>query len=76
MPSRFRLCHVVVRGNMTPQGLPIQFVCGVGPRTLVCQPTGLEPPIHARLAHLEPPSRLRLAPTTPDKIHHPLAQIY
>ena len=75
MPGRFRLRQVVMRGHVTPQGLPIQFVGGFRPRALVRQPPRLEPPVYARFAHLEPPSRLCLAPTTPDKIHHPLTQI-
>jgi len=41
MPSRFRLCQVVMRGDMTPQGLPIQFVCGLGPRRVCVSPPGL-----------------------------------
>lgn len=75
MPSRLRLCQVGMRGDMTPQGLPIQCVSGFRPRALVCQPTVVEPPAHAGLAHFEPPSRLHLAVTTPDNIHHSLAQI-
>ena len=75
MPSRFRLCQVVMRGDMTPQGLPIQFVSGFGPRSLVCQPTGFEPPIHARLAHLEPPGRFRLASAASHKTYYPPTQI-
>lgn len=76
MSSRFRLCHILMHGDMTPQGFPIQFVSGFEPRALVHQPTGFEPPIDARLTHLEPPSGLCLAATTSDKIHHPLAHIH
>lgn len=75
MSGHFRLRQVVMRGHVTPQCLPLQLVSGVRPRSLVHQSPWLAPPVHARLAHLEPPSRLRLAATTPDKIHPPLAQI-
>ncbi len=75
MPGRFRLRQGVMRGDVTPQGLPIQLVGGVRPRSLVRQTTGFEPPVHAGLTHLEPPGCLCLASTAPDKLHHPLTQI-
>ena len=76
MPGRFGLRQVVLRGDVMPQGLPSQFAGGVRPRSPVRQPSGFEPPVHARLAHRDSPSRLCRAATTPYKIHHPLAQIY
>ena len=75
VPGRFRLRQVVMRRHVTPQRLPIQFMGGFRTRALVCQPTGFEPPVHTRLAHLAPPSGLRLAAAAPHKTHHPPAQI-
>lgn len=75
MPGRFRLRQVVLRGDVTPQGLPIQFAGGFRPRSLVRQTPGFEPSVHARLAHLEPSGRLCLASAAPDKINNACAQI-
>ena len=58
MPGRFGLRQVVLRGDVMPQGLPSQFAGGVRPRSPVRQPSGFEPPVHARLAHRDSPSRL------------------
>jgi len=75
MPRPLRLCPIRMDFHMTEQGVPIQFVGPLWAGALVRQAARLEPAIHARLAHPELPSRLGLAATAPDKIHHPLAQI-
>lgn len=75
LSGRLRLRQVGMRGDMAPQGSPIQFVRGVRPRPLVRQPTRFEPPIHARLTHLEPPGGLRLASTSSNKRHDAQTQI-
>src|SRR5574337_372911 len=68
MPGCFRLRQVVMRGDTPPQGLPIQLVGGVRPRSLVRQTTGLShrytlasPTLNLRAASaLLPPSRTKL----------------
>ena len=75
MPGRFGLRQVVLRGDVMPQGLPIQFAGGVRPRSPVRQPSGFESPVHARLAHRDPPSRLCLAAAAVHKTHHAQAHI-
>ena len=75
MPRPLRLCPIRMDFHMTEQGFPIQFVGPLWAGALVRQAARFEPAIHARLAHPESPSRLGLAATAPDKIHHPLAQI-
>ena len=75
MPRPLRLGPIRLDFHMTEQGFPIQCVGPVWAGALVRQAARLAPAIHARLAHPESPSRLGLAATAPDKIHHPLAQI-
>jgi len=75
MLSGFCLCHVGMRFDTTPQRLPIQFVGGVRARSLMLQPTGLGPSIHAGDSHLEPSGGFRLASALLNKINHTLAQI-
>lgn len=72
MSRSLRLCPIRMDFHMTTQGFPIQLVGPLWAGTLVRHAPGLEPAIHAGLADLEPPSRLGLAATAPDKIHHPL----
>ena len=76
MSRPLRLCLIGVHVDMTAQVFPIQLVGTVWPRALIGHAVGLEPAVDAGLTDLEPPSRLGFAPTTPDKIHYPLAQIY
>ncbi len=61
--------------HMTAQGFPIQFVGPLWAGALIRHAAGLEPAVDAGLAHLESPSRLGLAATAPDKLHHPLTQL-
>jgi hypothetical protein len=75
MSRPLRLCPIGMGFHMTAQGFPIQFVGSSWAGALVRHAPGLEPAVDAGLAHLEPPSRLGLAATAPDKIHHPLTQI-
>ena len=75
MPRPLRLCPIRMDFHMTAQGFPIEFVGPLWAGALVRQAPRLEPAIHTRLPHPESPSRLGLAATIPDKIHHPLTQI-
>ena len=75
MSRPLRLCPIRMDFHMTAQGFPLQFVGPLWAGALVPHAAGLEPPVDAGLAHLESPSRLDLAATAPDKIHHSLAQI-
>ncbi len=59
--------------HMPAQGVPIQFAGPLWAGTLVRHPAGLDPPVDTGLADLESPSRLGLAATAPDKIHHSLS---
>lgn len=75
MPRPLRLCPIEMGVHMTAQLFPIQLVETARAWTLVADATGLKPPVHAGLTHLEPPSRFGLATTTVHKIHHPLTQV-
>ncbi len=75
MPCPLRLCPIGMGFHMTAQLFPIQLVGTARAWTRVADAPGLEPPVHAGLTHLEPPSRFGLATTTAHKIHHPLTQI-
>ena len=75
MSRPLRLCLIRMGFYMTPQGFPIQLARPLWAGAFVRHTTGLEPAIHAGLADLEPPSRLGLAATAPNKIDHPLTQV-
>ncbi len=75
MSGPFRLGLIRMDVHMTAQRVPIQFAGPSGAGALIRHTAGLEPPVDAGLAYLESPSRLSLAATTSNKIHHPLTQI-
>ena len=75
MPRPFGLGPIRMSGYMTAHRFPLQFTRPLRARTLVRHTAWLEPPIHADLTHLEPPSRVGLAATAAHNIHHPLTQI-
>ncbi len=75
MPCPLRLGLIRMDVHMTAQRVPIQVAGPLWAGTLVRHLAGLEPPVDAGLADLESPSRLGLAATTANKIHHPLTQI-
>jgi hypothetical protein len=69
------LCPIGMDVHMPTQGFPVQLARPLRAGAFVRHTARLEPAIDAGLAHLESPSRLGLAATAPDKLHHPLAQI-
>ena len=75
MPSPFCLRPIRMFLYMTAQRVPIQLVRPLWTGAFVGHAARLQPAVHARLAHLIPPSRFGLAATTANKLHHPLAQI-
>ena len=75
MSGPFRLGLIRMDVHMTAQRVPIQFAGPLWAGAFVRPPAGLEPPVDAGLADLESSSRLGLAATTANTIHHPLTQI-
>jgi hypothetical protein len=75
MSGPFRLGLIRMNVHMATQRAPIQLAGPLWAGAFVRYPTGLEPAIHTRLTDLEPPSRLGLATTTSNNIHHPLTHI-